>query len=557
MNTQANITVLVDIQSNAVEAHLRDPRTDAIELFGPLNEAQRQGLAIDAWGVGLRALTNAYRQAQEARLTEIGHELQSHLDKQLGAYLDKQQAVFTRELKSYFDPRDGKVAMRLERFVSDGGDLDAKMSRFLAPNHGDLAKTLAAQVGENSPMFKRLSPTDGQGVIATIESRLREALSDNQSRIARALDPLAEDGAVARFFRALRAEMEGASHDQAKQLAAVTKSLDANDPSSLMSRLTSDMQSMKLSLSESMNPKKPGSAMELVTTQLAALIGGLAEQQSKLDRDVREALVRHEERKRGLDKSPSGGLNFEDEVVRRARIATNGVAATVEATGNRGGHKGKVKVGDAVIRYTEESAYAGSALVIEAKRDASCTEVDALKELKEARENRKATAGLFVMAKSHASPSFPAFSRHGNDILVIWDDTDESTDGCLQGALFLGMALAGKSLRGPNQNEINALADLEDELGKEVTRINEMRRLTTMMRNNLTRLEDQIQAGDAAMNALASRAKATLTALDRAREAGKEPIRLSPSVKDTTPGLPSPSADPCVSLVAEPCVNIA
>jgi hypothetical protein len=50
----------------------------------------------------------------------------------------------------------------------------------------------------------------------------------------RALDPLAEDGAVARFLKSLRDELKGADEDRAKQLASALNALDANDQNSLI-----------------------------------------------------------------------------------------------------------------------------------------------------------------------------------------------------------------------------------------------------------------------------------------------------------------------------------
>ena len=62
-------------------------------------------------------------------------------------------------------------------------------------------------------------------------------MNQGHAELVRALDPLAEDGAVARFLRSLREELKGADEDRAKQLSAALAALDANDESSLLSRL--------------------------------------------------------------------------------------------------------------------------------------------------------------------------------------------------------------------------------------------------------------------------------------------------------------------------------
>ena len=95
-----------------------------------------------------------------------------------------------------------------------------------------------------------------------------------------------------------------------------------------------------------------------------------------------------------------------------------------------------------MVRFGAESIYSGAAVVIEAKRDASYNVPKALGELETGRSNRIAQGGVFVMAKSHAPQGFPAFARYGNDVLVVWDETDEYTDPYLQAALFLALGLA-------------------------------------------------------------------------------------------------------------------
>ena len=204
MNTQAPVTVLVDVESDAIEAHIRDSRVDALAIFAPLNDDQRGGLVKDAWTVGLRALTNAYKQAEESRLSDIGKTLKEDIDTQLVAHVERQQAAVVEVLGRFFDPREGQVVARLEGFLRDEGELAKAMERFLAPGQDALAQTLARAVGENSPLLKRLSPTDTEGVIFVLEAKMREALAQNQVAVTRALDPVAEDGAVARFLRGAR-----------------------------------------------------------------------------------------------------------------------------------------------------------------------------------------------------------------------------------------------------------------------------------------------------------------------------------------------------------------
>jgi hypothetical protein len=541
MNAQAPLTVLVDVETDAVEAHIRDHRADALSVFTPLNEAQRTGLVTDAWSIGLRALTNAYKQAEESRLTDIGKTLKEDVEKQLGAYIEKQQSTFVQVLARYFDPRDGQVVARLEGFLRDEGDLAKTMERFLAPEHGELAQTLARELGENSPLLRRLSPTDSEGVLFLLEAKLREALAENQIEVARALDPVAEDGAVARFLRALRQELEKADNDRGKQLALATKALDANDENSLLSRLMRETAAAKNAFVAAMNPELPSSPMAVLKSTLSTLLQEHAksqqeamelmqERQTKFEQVVRESLVRLEERKRGDAKSIRGGFSYEDAVVRFVQRAVQGAPIEVNTTANTVGAKPNCKKGDQVLRFTAESIYAGGALVVEAKHDASYTVADALEELELARGNRTAGAGVFVMARSHAVAGFPNFARYGNDILVVWDEEDEGTDPYLHAAVLLGLALASRQRRPDDAGDIEALADIEHRIQKELDRLDKMRKLVESIRGDAEKLGEEVRKSTNAFDLLLRKAKSTLKGLNveltEAEDARSAPVML-------------------------------
>ena len=540
MNTTA-LAIRVSLSHDAVSTTIEDRREAALSVFAPLNESQRTGLVTDAWSIGLRALTNAYKQAEESRLSDIGKTLKEDVEKQLGAYIERQQSTFVEVLARYFDPRDGQVVARLEGFLRDEGDLAKTMERFLAPDHGALAQTLARELGENSPLLKRLSPTDSEGVLFLLEAKLREALAENQAEVARALDPVAEDGAVARFLRALRQELEKADNDRSKQLALATKALDANDENSLLSRLMRETAAAKNAFVTAMNPELPSSPMAMLKNTLSTLLQQhaksqqeamalLQERQTRFEQDVRESLVRLEERKRGDAKSIRGGFSYEDAVLRFVQRAVQGAPIEVDTTANTVGAKPNCKKGDQVLRFTAESIYAGGALVVEAKHDASCTVSGALEELELARGNRTAGAGVFVMARSHAVAGFPNFARYGNDILVVWDEEDEGTDPYLHAAVLLGLALASRQRRQDDAGDIEALADIEHRIQRELDRLDKMRKLVESIRGDAEKLGEEVRKGTNAFDVLLRKAKSTLKALNveliEAEEAKSAPVLL-------------------------------
>jgi hypothetical protein len=525
MNTQAPLTVLVDADADAIEAHIRDHRADALAVFAPLAESQRTGLVTDAWTIGLRAVTNAHRLAEESRLQDIGKALLEDVDAELHECVRRQQEAVVQALQRYFDPNDGQVVTRIDGFLKDGGELTRAMDKFLGPEHGVLATTLAKALGETSPLLRRLSPTDSEGVVALVEARVRDALETNRTAVARALDPLAPDGAVARFLASLKKDLEKADGERTKQLALATKALDANDETSLLSRLVRETQAARATVLEAMNPDASGSPLAILKTSLTSMLETHAksqaevmtafdERQKKLDQDIREVVARLEEGRRRDASSPRGGRRFEDQVCLFTHNALTGAPVFIEDTGATVGARSACKVGDQVIRFNGESIYAGAAVVIEAKREAGCTMPKALAELETARSNRTAQAGVFVLAKSHASTGFPGFSRCGNDVVVIWDENDEMTDAYLQAALLLALGLATRQRRGDDEGNIKALADIEQKIERELKRHAKMHDLVESIQGKADDLAEELRKGTKGLKALVKDAKATLKALN-------------------------------------------
>ncbi|MCP3143433.1 hypothetical protein [Pyxidicoccus xibeiensis] len=547
------VEVSVVCTSEQVAAEVRDRRPDSLALFGDLGEGQREQLVLDAWSIGFRALHNAHTAAQEAKLKDVGEALVSDVDRQLRAHVDQQQEMMASVLRTFFDPKDGQVTQRLAAFVEDQGVLARLLDRYLGPGNSVLAEALARQVGETSPLFKKLSLTESDGLVKVLEGQLRVVMNHGHAELVRALDPLAEDGAVARFLRSLREELKGADEDRAKQLSAALAALNANDENSLLSRLVRETHRARQEVLSAVNPDAPDSPMSILKASLTKLLqeqgatqGALArqqeERQARFEKEVREALARIETRRAQEQKSTRGGLVFEDAVVSFLQDATRAAACVLDVTGATAGI-GRCKKGDAVLRFTDESAFAGACVVFEAKRDATYTVQKALDELDAARKNREAVAGVFVMARSHASETFPRFMRYGSNVLVSWDEQDPATDAYLQAAVLLGMALVTRSRTTGDTGDITALRDVETRIEAELTRLEKVEKYGDAIRKNVDGISDEVRKARKALDVLLRKAQDTLQALkvelhDEGAERGS-PIGL-PNGAFRAPVLPLP-----------------
>jgi hypothetical protein len=516
-------TVVMEGGELATEIH--DSREGTLSLFGPLTDAQREQLALDAWLVGSRALANAHAQAQEARLQDVGRALLQDFERQLRDHVEAQQRTVTTVLGRFFDPHDGQVTQRLAAFVDDQGVLAQLLERHLAPKNSMLAEALALQVGESSPLFKKLNPDDSQGVVKTMEGELRRVMGEEHQELVRALDPLAKDGAVARFLDSLREELKGADADRAAQLATALAALDTNDEDSLINRLARDTERAQQAVLQAMNPSVPGSPMAVISETLTRLLKDhstlqenrlreQAERQAQFEKEVREALTRIESRRAQELKSPRGGLDFEDAVVRSVAAMVAGAPCVVEDTSKTPGMRPRSKKGDLVVRFTEESAFAGAAVVFEAKREAGFSVQDALNELDEARKNRNAAVGVLVMAKSHASDTFPRLARYGNNVLVVWDESDPGTDIYLHAAILLGLGLVARGRTVGDQGDIEALRDVEGRIESEVSRLARLASLNENIRSSSEKIDEELRKAQKQLETLLKKSRSMLKALN-------------------------------------------
>jgi hypothetical protein len=520
-----SLSARITLDDDGLRVCVHDPRTDVLLAFMELAPEQQEQLAIEAWRIGLGALMNAQAQAQRVNLEDIGQTLASDFEAQLTRCLESQAQTFTEALRRYFDPSEGQISERLRAFLDDDGVLASKLQRYIGADNSVLAQTLAQRTGEGSPLFKMLSPTHSDGLVHVLQSRIEEAMAHHRTAVAKALDPLEQDGPVARFLRELREQLEKTDGDRNEQLQTALAALDANDEQSLLSRLMRETREAHDALRRAMDPQLPDSPMAGVKKTLEVLIADrldaqhkrleeLQRSQNTFQQDLRAAVERIETRRVEHARTTVGGSTFEERVVEFAsRVVPSGLC-TVEAVGSRVGLRPHCRVGDLVVRFSDDSAFAGCGVVIEAKRDGSYSVPAALAELEVARANRDAEVGLFVWASTHAPDEFPGFARYGNNLLVTWDPEDPTSSGLLHGAVVAALGLAQRKRRALDPGDREALADVEQRVIRELERLGKMSKWAGAIERDAGKISDEIRKGRKGLERLVDKAKATLRALE-------------------------------------------
>lgn len=227
---------------------------------------------------------------------------------------------------------------------------------------------------------------------------------------------------------------------------------------------------------------------------------------------MREAVTRFETRKKAEETSPRGGVRFEDDVVAFLEQTTAGGGYAVRPVGTVNGHKGKV--GDALIEFVGESVFRGCRVVVEAKRDLSYNVPKALDEIQRACENREASVGIFVMAKSHARPGFPELERYGNHILVTWDAENENSDAFLRAGVLAALFMVTRRRVDADEGDLEALRDVEKRIMTELSRVSKIRKANETISKSSDEIREELRIGDRKLELLLESAKETLKALN-------------------------------------------
>lgn len=458
-----------------LQLHVEDPEVVAALLEAEAGAA-RDRLALQALRIGTLALQQARGRIDAEAVRREGDRLLGDLRARLEAHDAALQAQLRHALREYFDPADGKFSDRVARLVRKDGELETTLRRLVGEKDSELARTLAASLGEQSPVLRMLSPTQNDGVVRTLARTVDEALAAQRDRILAAFSLDRPDSALSRLVAELRAkhgELEQGFRRNVEVLRS-DFSLDVKD--SPLSRLVGRVEDAQATIRREFTLDEKGSALARMRAEILDVIAAQGRAAQDFQAEVRATLSGLVARKEEAARSTRHGLVFEDDLfafVERRALAAGDVAAR---TGDTTGLVSRSKVGDVVVELGPERAAAGARVVIEAKEDASYTLEAARAEIEEGRKNRGAAVGVFVMSRRTAAEGFPRWLRRGDDVFVTWDAEDPTTDVWLEAGLSLAEALCTRAAAATAERaaDLEALDAAVNEVEKQAGTLDEV-----------------------------------------------------------------------------------
>lgn len=433
---------------------------------------ERQAFALDALRIGVLALRHATSRLDADLLRHETSQLLSNLGQQLEHYAHSSHERLHGSLKEYFDPQNGRFNERVQRLVAHDGELARLLAEQLDGDNSRLARTLVQHVGKESPLMKLLDPQQSEGLLATLSQVVEGQLSAQSTQVLKEFSLDNQDGALARLVRELSTKHGDLTKDLHTKIDEVVKEFSLDQENSALSRLVQNVDRAQRTISSEFSLDNDQSAFSRLNRMLEATQGAIHKSLTLDDEDsplarlkrelldlfgqaekknqefqtqVRIALAEMASQRKEQEQSTRHGLVFEDavyQVVAREAQSCGDIACP---TGNAVGQIRNCKKGDCVIELGPDSPAPGEKIVIEAKQDRHYTLRRALDELQIARDNRGAQYGIFVFSKRLAPPELQEFKAYGNNIVVVWDADDPSTDIYLKAGMVTARALSFRS----------------------------------------------------------------------------------------------------------------
>jgi hypothetical protein len=406
---------------------------------------ERDEYALGALRLGVLALRQANGALDAQTIQREGDRLLGSVRTLLVERTGQVTDGVTQLLGNYFDPKSGSLPQRLERLTKRDGELETMLSKHLDGERSVLAQTLAQHVGTQSPLFKLLSPEQGDGLVSTLARTIDRALKAQSEEVLGQLSLDRPDSALKRLLDEVATKNGQLRKELADDVAAVTKEFSLDHEDSALSRLSTAIDRTCKSVQTSLTLDDPESPLFRMKREMRDVLDGMATSNAQFQTEVRATLEAFKARKQEAARSTQHGNTFESAVGEFLRNEAHRLGDLYEAVGTLKGQIDR-KTGDHVLTLGTESGAPGARIVCEAKARKGYTERGALEEIARGRKNRDAQVGLVVMDRATAPEGIEALRRVGDDVLVVWDADDVASDLVLRHAVSIARAWCVREL---------------------------------------------------------------------------------------------------------------
>jgi len=473
---------------------IEDPESIAALVSYPEGR-ERNRFVRTALRIGILALNQAQGRFDSESMRNEGERLVRDMEGKLADYRRQTETQLTNTLKEYFDPQNGRFNERVERLVRQDGELEKLMRARMEESERTLAETLTRHVGADSMLMQHLAPGESNRFLASLREHVEKTLATQADAILREFSLDNTEGALARLVRELKDKHGEAADGLKARIGEVVQEFSLDNEQSALSRLVRRVESAQKQISDEFSLDAENSALARMKRELTQMIKDQDTAAREFQTKVVSALDAMRARKAAEAASTTHGHDFQQagfEVLQGLATQANDIA---EDTGNSAGLIPRSKVGDAVITLGPDNAAAGARIAIEFKEAGNYTLKTTLEEIDTARKNRDAGVGLFVHSRRTAPDGLEALARYGNDIVVVWDAEDETSDAYLKAGFMAAKALTVRARMENAEHTADFLAIDKSltEIQRQVKYLDEIKTWSGTIKNSAEKVIDRVE----------------------------------------------------------------
>lgn len=445
--------------------------------------------------IGVLSLRAARGLVDGESIRREGDHLIENLTERFNSHREHLLGGVASSLTHYFDPKSGLFMDRMQRLVSNDGEIATVIQDQLRQAQSGLEVTFEKFVGENSEFFKVMSPDESNVLIAAMRKSVDGLLQAERAVIVGQFSLDDPSSALSRTLRELSKNHGDIGDALRKDMGGVVAEFSLDNKDGALSRLVGRVEEAQTKISREFSLDHDDSALSRMRSDMQTSLEAISRNQNEFQKDMVQLLQKMTSQKEEAAKSTLHGAIFEEAVGRRLQDWTGPAGDVLEACGNNTGQIRMSKVGDFVVTLGADSAAAGAVIVVEAKEDASYNLRSTLNEIDVARRNRSAGVGLFVHSVKTAPNRMESLTRHGNDIVVVWDAEDERSDVVLRCGYLLAKSMSVKAanLTKAEAASFVALDKAIETLRKQLDGFEEVRKAAESIESNGGKIQNRVR----------------------------------------------------------------
>ncbi len=456
---------------------------------------ERNQYAAEALKIGVLAMRHVAGQLNTDAFRREGDQFITGLQKTLDQHKVSVYDQLENKLKEYFDPKDGRFSDRVQRLVSQDGELSQLIKSFIDGENSLFARTLVAHVGRDSALMKLLDPRQSDGLLTSLGKTVDDQLTQQRDHLLKEFSLDNKEGALCRLITQLTSNHGDLSKDIQTKIDVIIKEFSLNEENSALSRLVHNVTQAQRTITNEFSLDSDTSCLSRLKRELKDLLDVSEKKNQQFQEEVKISLAKIVTQREEADRSTRHGLAFEEAVCEFIIQQSQHAGDVATPTGHTGGLIKNCKVGDCIIELGPDSAAPGAIIVVEAKEKEGYTLATAREEIETARKNRGADWGVFVFSKKTAPANLEPFARYGSDFVVIWDVEDPSTDVFLKAGIIAARALCFRSERqsAAQQVDFETIDKAILEIEKRAGNLDEVRKSAETIQSSSNKILDRVR----------------------------------------------------------------